>query len=811
MDLEQLETLEAETTAPHTEDGALAWPESLTMSEEVHYSQQWCVELATFMVGKNPALYIAKTEGGRGRSIRFIEDGQPGELATTPTKTDFPLIIVPAKDGEDDEWVPTSPREDGALAWPESLTMSEEGLTEIDFRGAETTAAPQTAAEQSEEMRIFLLDGALALPESFTATSGEVNVPSFDGINEEETPDCLDEALEQNDLKRLLQGVKDLCHVSHEVRGLNRRQASAERLTQEVLEELHRKGDPEKVDGKQISDERLASREHFTSALAESKDAGPERRRAVRPVEREERIDRLQKEGVPEDEEMSDQQQRQVLARHVSECVKSRDEVTERRGAMCLAESVCPGILTEIRVQKHQASKVEACVAHAQKALAKADADLEKLKKHQGRLDQNSKYLQKLCREYDTKVKQDLLVVWDALYHFGKACLNNVSIREFLYAIEDKTQEAITEAEDEMTLAEPAYRNAVQAAHSAAREAKKRAQQIHEKSKEAAQRLNDVVKEGAQKSLENAEPCEELVRQLAERKLVERRPLRGTAVEATPERWISTVLALPCNVVEEADDKYLAPYLRSKKEVERLEKAEQEIRAEISKAETLHRKATDLMEDLTPGRQMGLSELDYLFDWEEIQELAKGLVDEAYGPPLFQESGSDSGSSADSDADESRDESRDGTDGPTCTRPVRRRDSRRSDMEKLLEALKTQEKLVEKEKEYRQAEATANRQKMTIIEEQNGQNRQQGEELRAIRMQLAEQQATIQQLLSRAPAPAAPVGAVTDGGAASDAGTELGSWLDLGSAEGSAAEAAAEVAEDEDEEAEGSEEPLGPG
>lgn len=64
---------------------------------EVHYSQQWCVELATFMVGKNPALYIAKTEGGRGRSIRFIEDGQPGELATTPTKTDFPLIIVPAK------------------------------------------------------------------------------------------------------------------------------------------------------------------------------------------------------------------------------------------------------------------------------------------------------------------------------------------------------------------------------------------------------------------------------------------------------------------------------------------------------------------------------------------------------------------------------------------------------------------------------------------------------------------------------------------------------------------------------------------
>ena len=30
-----------------------------------------------------------------------------------------------------------------------------------------------------------------------------------------------------------------------------------------------------------------------------------------------------------------------------------------------------------------QASKVEACVAHAQKALAKADADLEKLKKHQ--------------------------------------------------------------------------------------------------------------------------------------------------------------------------------------------------------------------------------------------------------------------------------------------------------------------------------------------------------------------------------------------------------------------------------------------
>ncbi|CAK9032900.1 unnamed protein product [Durusdinium trenchii] len=131
-------------------------------------------------------------------------------------------------------------------------------------------------------------------------------------------------------------------------------------------------------------------------------------------------------------------------------------------------------------------------------------------------------------------------------------------------------------------------------------------------------------------------------------------------------------------------------------------------------------------------------------------------------------------------------------------------------MEKLLEALKTQEKLVEKEKEYRQAEATANRQKMTIIEEQNGQlveeNRQQGEELRAIRMQLAEQQATIQQLLSRAPAPAAPVGAVTDGGAASDAGTELGSWLDLGSAEGSAAEAAAEVAEDEDEEAEGSEE-----
>ncbi|CAK9032896.1 unnamed protein product [Durusdinium trenchii] len=560
MDLEQLETLEAETTAPHTEDGALAWPESLTMSEEVHYSQQWCVELATFMVGKNPALYIAKTEGGRGRSIRFIEDGQPGELATTPTKTDFPLIIVPAKDGEDDEWVPTSPREDGALAWPESLTMSEEGLTEIDFRGAETTAAPQTAAEQSE-------DGALALPESFTATSGEVNVPSFDGINEEETPDCLDEALEQNDLKRLLQGVKDLCgeivKMGDEIQlysdrsdmvnlakcdstdtaeklftkhpdplfqatwdlkknelDIRARKASAERLTQEVLEELHRKGDPEKVDGKQISDERLASREHFTSALAESKD----------------RIDRLQKEGVPEDEEMSDQQQRQVLARHVSECVKSRDEVTERRGAMCLAESVCPGILTEIRVQKHQASKVEACVAHAQKALAKADADLEKLKKHQGRLDQNSKYLQKLCREYDTKVKQDLLVVWDALYHFGKvtkACLNNVSIREFLYAIEDKTQEAITEAEDEMTLAEPAYRNAVQAAHSAAREAKKRAQQIHEKSKEAAQRLNDVVKEGAQKSLENAE----LVRQLAERKLVERRPLRGTAVEATPERW----------------------------------------------------------------------------------------------------------------------------------------------------------------------------------------------------------------------------------------------------------------------------------
>ena len=45
----------------------------------------------------------------------------------------------------------------------------------------------------------------------------------------------------------------------------------------------------------------------------------------------------------------------------------------------------------------------------------------------------------------------------------------------------------------------------------------------------------------------------------------------------------------------------------------------------------------------------------------------QGLVDEAYGPPLFQESGSDSGSSADSDADESRDESRDGTDGSSCS------------------------------------------------------------------------------------------------------------------------------------------------
>ena len=49
------------------------------------------------MVGKNPAAYIAKTEGGKGRSIRFIEDGQPGELATMPTKTDFPLIVLPAK------------------------------------------------------------------------------------------------------------------------------------------------------------------------------------------------------------------------------------------------------------------------------------------------------------------------------------------------------------------------------------------------------------------------------------------------------------------------------------------------------------------------------------------------------------------------------------------------------------------------------------------------------------------------------------------------------------------------------------------
>ena len=51
------------------------------------YLPRWCHELATLMVGKKPAFYIAKTEGGKGRSIRFIEDGQPGELATTNPST----------------------------------------------------------------------------------------------------------------------------------------------------------------------------------------------------------------------------------------------------------------------------------------------------------------------------------------------------------------------------------------------------------------------------------------------------------------------------------------------------------------------------------------------------------------------------------------------------------------------------------------------------------------------------------------------------------------------------------------------------
>ena len=70
------------------------------------YSDRWAEELAKIMVQKNPTSHAdfdktetpyVRTEGGRGQSISFVADGQPGELSRTPTREDFPLVVISKK------------------------------------------------------------------------------------------------------------------------------------------------------------------------------------------------------------------------------------------------------------------------------------------------------------------------------------------------------------------------------------------------------------------------------------------------------------------------------------------------------------------------------------------------------------------------------------------------------------------------------------------------------------------------------------------------------------------------------------------
>ncbi|CAK9084102.1 Hypothetical protein (Fragment) [Durusdinium trenchii] len=72
----------------------------------VPYSDRWAEELAKIMVQKNPTSHAdfdktetpyVRTEGGRGQSISFVADGQPGELSRTPTREDFPLVVISKK------------------------------------------------------------------------------------------------------------------------------------------------------------------------------------------------------------------------------------------------------------------------------------------------------------------------------------------------------------------------------------------------------------------------------------------------------------------------------------------------------------------------------------------------------------------------------------------------------------------------------------------------------------------------------------------------------------------------------------------